>query len=807
MRSYDDFVTQATGLRGAYPFQTALADDGFPDVLSVETGAGKTAAVVLGWLWRLFCHPDDMVRRSTPRRLVLCEPMRTLVEQAAGKVNQWLAGLRMSDEVAVHVLMGGEEARRGADWRRRPEEPAILLGTLDMLVSRALNRGYAMGRYYWQLDFALLNNDVQWVFDEVQLMGPALLTARQLDGLRRKFGTALPARSTWMSATVDLEGMETVDNPTVRSVLALSEADRSHPELSKRLDATRLVSRLEVDQAPKRRASSIAEAVAATHRPGTLTLVVMNTVSGATQVYEAMTELGASFDVVLLHGRFRPGDRSVALGRALSGIPPEGPGRVVVSTQVVEAGVDISASALVTEVGPWPSVVQRAGRCNRDGKAQGAKLIWVPVDTKAKMAGPYLSSDVAAASERLEALEGCLVTASQLREQGVEVSRPVYQVLRSRDLLQLFDTAPDASGNDIDVSPYIREADDLDFYVGWRGLEGAPPAPGTEVSAAELCPVPLGKQGRDWASRSWQREERPLAWRFDHIDGRWVRVRDTDLRPGLVVLLDASAGGYSPELGWSPGSRVPVVPAVPGRDAGEGAHWTPEEAVGDERRSAGPRPIELERHLEDTKKEAARLVASLGSLDIPSSDLDAAVLAAALHDIGKAHPVFQCSMRKTNPELAPDRFWAKSGTKRPLLHDPPAFRHELASALALLADGGALLKGTAHPELTAYLVAAHHGRARMGVRSIPAMEREGSVLGVREGDSVLVRGSSGDWHEVRLSLAPVKFGRSPDGSMSWSERALGLLTSGELGPFRLALLESIVVLADWKASALAEAAE
>jgi CRISPR-associated endonuclease/helicase Cas3 len=41
--------------------------------------------------------------------------------------------------------------------------------------------------------------------------------------------------------------------------------------------------------------------------------------------------------------------------------------RIIVATQVVEAGVDISAGCLITELAPWPSLVQRFGRCARYG--------------------------------------------------------------------------------------------------------------------------------------------------------------------------------------------------------------------------------------------------------------------------------------------------------------------------------------------------------------------------------------------------------------------------------------------------------
>jgi len=58
----------------------------------------------------------------------------------------------------------------------------------------------------------------------------------------------------------------------------------------------------------------------------------------------------------------------------------------------------------------------------------------------------------------------------------------------------------------------------------------------------------------------------------------------------------------------------------------------------------------------------------------------------------------------------------------------------------------------------------------------------------------------GDTPPLLLSLDPVRMGRAPDGSPSWSERALRLLD--ELGPFRLGFLEALVRLADWRASAI-----
>jgi hypothetical protein len=50
---------------------------------------------------------------------------------------------------------GGVEALPDArDWDLHPEDPAIIIGTQDMLLSRALNRGYAMNRHRWPMHFA-----------------------------------------------------------------------------------------------------------------------------------------------------------------------------------------------------------------------------------------------------------------------------------------------------------------------------------------------------------------------------------------------------------------------------------------------------------------------------------------------------------------------------------------------------------------------------------------------------------------------------------------------------------------------------
>ena len=50
---FPDFFNLATGGNlSPYPYQLRLAEEPWPDLVNVETGMGKTAAVVLTWLFK-----------------------------------------------------------------------------------------------------------------------------------------------------------------------------------------------------------------------------------------------------------------------------------------------------------------------------------------------------------------------------------------------------------------------------------------------------------------------------------------------------------------------------------------------------------------------------------------------------------------------------------------------------------------------------------------------------------------------------------------------------------------------------------
>jgi CRISPR-associated endonuclease/helicase Cas3 len=86
MMTFEQFFEAATD-HTPYDYQRRLAGGGAgraceSQLINVPTGLGKTAAVVLAWLWNRLA-PSINPQPSTlnqwrPRRLVYCLPMRTL---------------------------------------------------------------------------------------------------------------------------------------------------------------------------------------------------------------------------------------------------------------------------------------------------------------------------------------------------------------------------------------------------------------------------------------------------------------------------------------------------------------------------------------------------------------------------------------------------------------------------------------------------------------------------------------------------------------------------------------------------------
>jgi len=673
--SFVSFFKTATGGFTPYRWQLQVALDGLPEILPVPTGLGKTE-VALAWAWRRL-----VVGAGEPRHLVYCLPMRSLVTQTVQRLKGYFDALRGHDaqlDVAVHHLMGGAIDE---EWARRPDSPWILVGTQDQLLSRALNRGYAMSRFEWPVHFGLLNNDCRWLIDEVQLMGPGLWTTSQLDWMRRKrFPSLKPCLTTWMSATVGTSFLSTTDRKREDLGEPSSEQRAFEGKLKTALDDDRGLSWWRSAKRPVEwwkpekpstaggakkstsaksqtegviTADTIAADVVLNHKAGTLSLVICNTVDMARDVFRALSVTHK----VLLTSRFRREDRSQHEQRLLDfdanrkagRLPTDDPGLICVSTQVIEAGVDISAHRLWSEVAPWPSMLQRLGRLNRGGDVQDARAWFWETPTekgrgKTERIGPYESADITRAKKLVDAFaplsqvksfaEAIAELNTNCQEDVADALQPKPSPLpRALDVHGLFSTERDVHGGFTDVSAFVRGTDpDLDVTLFWRDWSGDSPPRGDDLDGPLLEPAQEGCPVSFVRVQKMLESSKGKAWLWDDEAERWERVNHWDIRPGMLVMLKRDVGGYDSTEGWT-GDKANVLADVP--RAGRGA------TLRDDSWTEAGYWSRLEDHLGDARLEAEQICDALA---LTGDTRTAVIEASGLHDLGKAHPQWQSAL-------------------------------------------------------------------------------------------------------------------------------------------------------------------
>jgi CRISPR-associated endonuclease/helicase Cas3 len=135
-------------------------------------------------------------------------------------------------------------------------------------------------------------------------------------------------------------------------------------------------------------------------KQGQKVLIVMNRVANAQNVFDELSELYPDVPKLLLHSRFKRGDRNEK-EKQLIGLEGEYVNQfntstkacIVVSTQIVEVSLDISFDVMITECAPLDALAQRFGRVNRNrtldnlGNTKNIYVIAPPNDKKAAL--PY----------------------------------------------------------------------------------------------------------------------------------------------------------------------------------------------------------------------------------------------------------------------------------------------------------------------------------------------------------------------------------------------------------------------------------
>jgi CRISPR-associated helicase Cas3/CRISPR-associated endonuclease Cas3-HD len=323
--------------------------------LTAPTGSGKTLAMLKFAL----VH----AKKHGLKRIVLAVPFLSVIEQTAREYRKVFKSFPDNFVLEHHSLagLGAEMEQRdaeGANERQRRllaenwDAPIVLTTNVQLLESLFSNRPSSCRKLHNLMDSVIL-------FDEAQslpqhLAVPTLAALSHLSAAYRAtvvFATATQPAFDTLSGAVKkhtLQGWQPREAVPEHPALfaALKRVAVRWPETGEKRTWTQLAAELrDVDQALvvvnlKRHA-----------------LALLNELTGTEGVFYISTNLCAEHRRVVLN-RVR---KHLKYGKACR----------LISTQCVEAGVDLDFPLVYRALAPLEAIAQAAGRCNREGRMNG----------------------------------------------------------------------------------------------------------------------------------------------------------------------------------------------------------------------------------------------------------------------------------------------------------------------------------------------------------------------------------------------------------------------------------------------------
>lgn len=402
-----------------YPFQERVLKEiaeGKNVILVIPTGGGKTRAALLPFLQSIG-FGDHLL----PGKALYAVPMRSLATQfltTCRQIKEQELNADLFHEIEARYRRFGRKDLFSIQTGETPEDPQfeamVTACTIDQLLASGLGVPYSLDSRRTNINVGAICGSYL-ILDEPHLYPlsdggksykGALTTCLEL--LRLQHGLT---RFVFMSATMSRKLVDRLCQMLDAVLVTVDEQEMVNLAKGRVRTWERSVQAM------------CADAILRTHQH--CSLVVCNTVQRAQTTYleleEAIQSSGRSIELRLLHSRFSDQDRQDQ-GKEL----PQLLGKeqwqqgsyqgkqdvIVVATQVVEVGLDISVETLHTEIAPVNSLIQRAGRCARFEQQRGRVIIYpIPLDDTGQPGSyrPYETRTCEATWQALKQFEGQII--------------------------------------------------------------------------------------------------------------------------------------------------------------------------------------------------------------------------------------------------------------------------------------------------------------------------------------------------------------------------------------------------------------
>lgn len=636
-----------------YPYQMQVKEyvlKGRSVIVQAPTGAGKTRAAMAPFVEAFYDLPVD----AFPHKCVYSVPMRVLANQFYAEYSDLSKKYeRLYRRNALRTTI--QTGEQSGDPRLTGD---LIFATIDQSLSSALAVPYSLSPGMGNLNAGAFYSSYL-VFDEFHLFPQA-----GEDGAEGALTTTLALLSNLKGIMPFVLMTATFSSTMLEELASMLDAEvvQVSPEEYQVIASGN-------GQTPRSRRYAIhdvelsAQAILDTHR--TRSVAICNQVQRAQELYETVkAQVGDDIEVTLLHSRFTPDDRRFKedwlrreFGKDIN--KRQAASAILIATQVIEVGLDITCEHLHTEIAPANAVFQRAGRCARYPGEQGVVHVY-NVPTKQTRSGeerrdylPYPASLAETTWKSLLCRNGQMLdfVAEQavIDEVHTDTDRKLLAAMQRQQSLLRLDIEAAMRGGREYRSKLIRRIDNITVLSAPSSADIGDPfkAQGFGLWRGTVKGLLKTLEGY---SQEWQPDDDTSNWLMklpvaeernaddptQPVEYKWLEVNDAKLLDGTaVVIVNSAFCAYDRELGFR------VVPPEQGG-------WSSQPGERKRRNSQGGYSYQLESYAEhigamleiykrdfsaDYAYVQARLTQQWG---LPQDALDRAVrLAIALHDVAK----------------------------------------------------------------------------------------------------------------------------------------------------------------------------
>jgi CRISPR-associated endonuclease/helicase Cas3 len=345
--------------------------------LTAPTGSGKTLS--------LLSLADEIIKQKGDFRIMYCLPFLSITEQVEKEVLKIFKGQNDLVQRIDSKSINKEIQKLQEELDNKPSETKYKELGIKQFQENIFEYPFIITTFVRFFEAFLKNRNADllklpsfsnciFLIDEIQALPPRLygFFVAYLDAFCKRFNSY---------AVISTATMPDFELPTDK-IKAFFPCYKEPPKLlSKEYFNDDLFNRYTIEhQKNEISIPNLAQKLIAENQS---VLCIVNTIDDSKDLFEKLNENLQPQEICLLNTHFTPNDRKYKIDYSKLRLQ-HGKRIILISTQLIEAGVDIDFPILYRDMAIIPSIVQSAGRCNRNGKLDKGKVVLFNLNNRGK---------------------------------------------------------------------------------------------------------------------------------------------------------------------------------------------------------------------------------------------------------------------------------------------------------------------------------------------------------------------------------------------------------------------------------------